>query len=301
MKRKIGRNELCPCGSGKKYKHCHGAISSSMQPTNKQEPDYFMLNKEIAYKGNIGRQRKSFCLEYMAKKKANLEYLQTLLKKKIEDEGKTITCKEGCSFCCSLYIEANLQECESIVYYLYQHDSILSGYLDRYPAWREKIRQNGDLHKQCGHYWDRDFEGLKKQEALEVLDGFKEENERYRLQNLPCPFLVNNLCSIYEVRPYVCAVYVSTSPPQWCDISNQEKPVLRNIMSPEMLYDRSFYYNELENPMITCMPIAVYEILKSGVSYFSVGGVPGLEKLDSEFLPDPEVVPIVRRYIALDM
>ncbi|MGB5132259.1 MAG: preprotein translocase subunit SecA [Steroidobacteraceae bacterium] len=24
--RKIGRNELCPCGSGRKYKHCHGAI-----------------------------------------------------------------------------------------------------------------------------------------------------------------------------------------------------------------------------------------------------------------------------------
>ena len=21
---KIGRNENCPCGSGKKYKHCHG-------------------------------------------------------------------------------------------------------------------------------------------------------------------------------------------------------------------------------------------------------------------------------------
>jgi preprotein translocase subunit SecA len=26
--RKIGRNEACPCGSGKKYKHCHGALSS---------------------------------------------------------------------------------------------------------------------------------------------------------------------------------------------------------------------------------------------------------------------------------
>jgi SEC-C motif len=23
---KIGRNEKCPCGSGKKYKHCHGSI-----------------------------------------------------------------------------------------------------------------------------------------------------------------------------------------------------------------------------------------------------------------------------------
>jgi preprotein translocase subunit SecA len=26
--RKIGRNEPCPCGSGKKFKHCHGALSS---------------------------------------------------------------------------------------------------------------------------------------------------------------------------------------------------------------------------------------------------------------------------------
>ncbi len=25
--RKIGRNEPCPCGSGKKYKHCHGRLT----------------------------------------------------------------------------------------------------------------------------------------------------------------------------------------------------------------------------------------------------------------------------------
>jgi uncharacterized protein YecA (UPF0149 family) len=24
---KIGRNESCPCGSGRKYKHCHGPLS----------------------------------------------------------------------------------------------------------------------------------------------------------------------------------------------------------------------------------------------------------------------------------
>jgi preprotein translocase subunit SecA len=27
--RKVGRNEPCPCGSGKKFKHCHGALSSA--------------------------------------------------------------------------------------------------------------------------------------------------------------------------------------------------------------------------------------------------------------------------------
>jgi preprotein translocase subunit SecA len=26
--RKVGRNELCPCGSGKKFKNCHGSLSS---------------------------------------------------------------------------------------------------------------------------------------------------------------------------------------------------------------------------------------------------------------------------------
>ena len=24
---KVGRNDACPCGSGKKYKHCHGALA----------------------------------------------------------------------------------------------------------------------------------------------------------------------------------------------------------------------------------------------------------------------------------
>jgi preprotein translocase subunit SecA len=26
---KVGRNELCPCGSGKKFKHCHGALQQA--------------------------------------------------------------------------------------------------------------------------------------------------------------------------------------------------------------------------------------------------------------------------------
>jgi preprotein translocase subunit SecA len=26
--RKVGRNEPCPCGSGRKFKHCHGALAA---------------------------------------------------------------------------------------------------------------------------------------------------------------------------------------------------------------------------------------------------------------------------------
>jgi preprotein translocase subunit SecA len=26
VEKKVGRNDPCPCGSGKKYKHCHGQV-----------------------------------------------------------------------------------------------------------------------------------------------------------------------------------------------------------------------------------------------------------------------------------
>lgn len=296
MKRKIGRNDPCPCGSRKKYKHCHGVVSGSIQPTAGREPDYFALNKEIAYKGNIGRRRRDFCVEYMAGKRADLEYLQAALKKKVEDEDRAITCRKGCSFCCSLYVEAKLQECELIVYYLYQHDKTLSDYLDRYPSWREEVKRNGDLYKRCGGFWSKDLGGLTKQEMLQAWDQYTRENERYRLQGLCCPFLANNLCSIYEVRPYVCAAYVSTSPPEWCDTANQKKPVLRNVMSPEVMLDRSFYYRDLETPVVSFMPIAVYEILKTGPSHYTLSRLPGFENLGQEFYSDPEILPILRRH-----
>ncbi|MBR5520729.1 MAG: SEC-C domain-containing protein, partial [Oscillospiraceae bacterium] len=30
--KKIGRNDPCPCGSGKKYKHCHGRPGADPLP-----------------------------------------------------------------------------------------------------------------------------------------------------------------------------------------------------------------------------------------------------------------------------
>ncbi len=40
-KKKIWRNELCPCGSGKKYKNCHYEIDK-----NSQEPVILQRRKE---------------------------------------------------------------------------------------------------------------------------------------------------------------------------------------------------------------------------------------------------------------
>jgi len=37
-KEKVGRNDPCPCGSGKKYKKCHGAGSSGPEASIVAKP-----------------------------------------------------------------------------------------------------------------------------------------------------------------------------------------------------------------------------------------------------------------------
>ena len=44
-----------------------------------------------------------------------------------------------------------------------------------------------------------------KKEIVQKLEKFK---ERYD-ENTPCPFLINNLCSVYEARPFVCRTFSS--------------------------------------------------------------------------------------------
>jgi preprotein translocase subunit SecA len=35
---KIGRNDLCPCGSGKKFKKCHGAVDGATDDADNTAP-----------------------------------------------------------------------------------------------------------------------------------------------------------------------------------------------------------------------------------------------------------------------
>ncbi|MFC2021620.1 SEC-C metal-binding domain-containing protein [Chloroflexota bacterium] len=52
-RQKVGRNDPCPCGSGKKYKKCCGAqLSTGMNKS--QTENSIQFNCEIAYLGEIG-------------------------------------------------------------------------------------------------------------------------------------------------------------------------------------------------------------------------------------------------------
>ena len=251
--------------------------------------------ESIAYKGRIGKKREAFCACYVD---AKIQVLQEIGKKLASAEletGKKVTCEKGCIHCCSMYIEASIQECESIVYYLYHHDAALACFLRSYPTWRAQLKANGDIFKGRNKYWQTQ---PTVEMAASLWREFTEEEDRYFAQGIFCPFLSEGLCVIYEVRPYVCASYAAVTPPEYCRCGSLEQPKVVKAIPHWVRSDRSFYHpDKLPERVLSTMPILVYEVLKSGLTCFSKAGIKGLENLDAEWLADPEVSAIYRKYL----
>lgn len=287
-----GRNAPCPCGSGKKFKRCCGAFSQPTPTRLGNKIDYLALNQAIAYKGKIGAMREDFCRQYIARKQSILKEIEKDQSDKVAAMGEKITCHKGCSTCCSQYILGTLQECEAIVYYLYQHEGILADFLRTYPLWRAKVRENESI-----------FKNIKDIVARLCTEGFTENNRqayddantRFLLQNIPCPFLSKGVCSIYEVRPWNCAKPVVTTPSEWChpstNVNNDKPSVYISQLTPEEvpLYRNNKAIN------ILLVHLGVYEILNGGFMWLS--DIPGLESLDKEATNDPEIKAILSRYL----
>lgn len=205
-KPKIGRNSLCPCGSGKKYKNCCGKSSETLPTQGTGERDYLTLNRLIAYKGKVGKKREDFCKRYVEHKKKVIKNIVENLTNMVTARGETITCNKGCYYCCSQYIGGTIQEAEVIVYYLYNHNASFNHFVREYPKWRARVRENEAVFTEVRNAFQ---EYLSSGGQIKARQRFLAETEVYLKQNILCPFLNNNECSIYEVRPWCCASVVA--------------------------------------------------------------------------------------------
>jgi len=267
--------------------------------------NFFQINRQIAYQGSIGQQRRDFCVNYTEKKRGILKDITEAQVREAAAGSEPITCAEGCSYCCLLHVEATIQECEAVVYYLYHHETALNNFLKKYPPWRSAIRKNGDLFRRLGEL-SREIFGfqfnrgdLPPDYIARKQQSFTEAQRRYALQNIACPFLNNRLCSIYEVRPYNCAGFSATSPAEWCNpLSPQEPRIHRSDLPAEVIVDLNFYYKPLRGPVFSFLPLAVYEILKDGYAYLAA--IPGFEDLELEAIKDPGVDKILKNIRRFD-
>jgi hypothetical protein len=281
----MARNDPCPCGSGKKYKKCCGALSALSGRSS------LVINKATAYKGGIGRLRERFCIHYVEHKKRAIELIEKSLREEAAANNESITCSKGCHECCFLYVIASLQECEAIVYWLYQRRDILLDFLRNYQLWGESVMKIEDVFNTIVELSDQ---VRQLPEGDEAQLRFKSAIHQYRLQKIPCPFLAGDSCFIYEVRPWGCAGLISTSPREWCDPSHPNSAEVKcykaeNYYSAEL----PFYLSTKVDINLGCMPQMVCRILEGG--YGGMSQIPGLENLQEVVSLDPEVQETLRR------
>jgi Fe-S-cluster containining protein len=288
---KTDLNRRCDCGSGKKYKNCCG---SSVAAAPRENMDSIHLNMEIAYKGAIGRKREKFCREFTAKQPQVYELISQRQNEMVSANSETISCKKGCAHCCVFFISASVQEAEAIVYHLYHNKELLDHFLKSYPLWRERVRKGGDLFMRSNK---ADSATAKVNSSAQAGNSILGNLTAYALQGISCPFLINSACSIYEVRPFVCAGLVVTTPCEWCDGS---KPSHIKDRKTYTAYERSlfpdvpFYYGKSCELVGSFMPILVNNILTGGMA--AISRLPGLEGLENEFMKDPEVQSAIRAF-----
>ncbi|MBI2854446.1 MAG: SEC-C domain-containing protein [Chloroflexi bacterium] len=277
----ISKDDLCPCGSELKYGKCckYGWCSDGYTPG---EIDNLRLNKWISYRGKVGREREAFCKAYINNKQLVLSAISVRQTEAARAAGEKITCHRGCSYCCSQFFATFIEEVEAVVYYLYQNKKALISFLSAYKSWEAKINKHKPLVTDLtlasnATTSDRGSEDKR--------DHFMSLVKQYLELDIPCPFLNDNTCSIYDVRPWACASLAVCTQAEWCSARSTEKPKTFLGYDWEGFANVPFY-RKIEH-ITTTLPKAAFNTLLAGTYYLAK--FPGLETLNEEAMEDHEV------------
>ena len=123
-----------------------------------------------------------------------------------KDLGFEVSCKKGCGACCRQLVPLSPPEAAMIFEFVESMpEPRKSEVAMRFALAEKRLHEN------------RLFEKLEElQNLLTSDDDYKTIVQEYFQEQIPCPFLRDETCSIYEVRPSMCREYVVTSPAENC-------------------------------------------------------------------------------------
>lgn len=130
----------------------------------------------------------------------------------LKDEKKC--CTKGCSACCYQQIEVMSFERDAI-------KEFVANKLDT------KIKESVKLGLiKWFDFFDENTPNVKLLSAKDIFDNFGRIAAK---ANLKCPFLINNLCSIYEMRPSACRIHFVVDNPELCSINSLRETAMKGI------------------------------------------------------------------------
>ncbi len=151
------------------------------------------------------------------------EQAQGLEVAKVVHSGNDISCKKGCSACCQgIMIPVSPPEALALAQMI---DDLPGEHRERIErrltsTW-ERLTESGMLGPL------QDLAESPRQRSDEDIDPI---NRAYYALRLPCVFLENDSCSIYDHRPAACREHMVTSQADLCQ--NMEKNLVRELPVP---------------------------------------------------------------------
>jgi Fe-S-cluster containining protein len=123
--------------------------------------------------------------------------------------GKVVSCHKGCAACCRMLVPLSAPEAFAL------KDFVRSLPAERQQRLATRLAQAQALLQSQG-LWHRLTE-VSEAANLPGDDELEPLNRRYYALRMPCPFLEDELCSIYEERPAACRELLVTTPAILCE------------------------------------------------------------------------------------
>ncbi len=135
-----------------------------------------------------------------------------------EAAGHPVSCRAGCGACCRQLVPLSVFEAEALAGWIRALPEVQQQAMEgRFRGALLALRDAGVLERLNPELWK---EGSKEAKSV-VVD--------YLRANIACPFLDEESCSIYPIRPLVCREYMVTSSPELC-----REPVSKEVSGIRM-------------------------------------------------------------------
>lgn len=147
------------------------------------------------------------------------EQAQALEERRALAAGRSISCQKGCAACCRMLVPVSAPEAFAL------RDLVLGLPEERRLVMIQRVESASRRLAEAGLLEPL----LQIAETGRQLsdDEMEPVNQAYYSLRMPCPFLENDACSIYEERPAACREMLVTSPAELCqDIVNNQVQAL---------------------------------------------------------------------------
>jgi Fe-S-cluster containining protein len=212
--------------------------------------------------GEYGSWRKQFCRKYRELLVRSRNNTHHSLVETLAPKGDKITCRKGCTYCCYHYVTVSIGHGIVISDHLLKRKELLKQFIENYEKWHRRGYPISDSIDRTR------IQAFSSSMPIDdVIAATRPLSAGYLDTNIPCPFLVDKKCFIYDVRPFQCSGHYSVSPPNWCASTTKQDPVIHQLIPNDEDLSEMLL---LADPRLTLyeltLPTMIYKLISKGSS-----------------------------------